>query len=83
MEVLVQPIKQIVEVADNGGTVEIRAVKNVVDVTARGPQGPAGGTKIGGYPVDMANVSDNDVIIFQSQKWVNTQQSNITDGGNF
>lgn len=48
-----------------------------------GPPGPPGPSTIGGFPIVMAEIAENDVIIFQSQAWTNTPQPNLTDGGNF
>lgn len=93
MTVVVQPIKNTVEINEVGApAVEVKQTRVVVEITApgpqgatgpQGPQGEPGNSDIGGYPVQMSGVVDNDVIIFQSQKWVNAPQSNLTDGGNF
>lgn len=93
MDVVVQPIKNTVEVVDAGTPVEVRQVKQVVDVTAPGPQGvqgpqgiqgPPGAATIGGYPVSMANVAPGDIVQFGNQNaWVNAPEQALTDGGNF
>lgn len=48
-----------------------------------GPQGPAGGTDIGGYPVDITDAQDRDVLMWMTGTWVNVNQTEVTDGGNF
>lgn len=48
-----------------------------------GDQGLPGPNLIGGYAIQLTNPSNNDVLAFQSNKWVNNPQSNLTDGGNF
>ena len=54
------------------------------DRGVQGVQGPAGPNLIGGYTIDIApSVASGDLLAFSSNKWVNTPQSNITDGGNF
>lgn len=41
------------------------------------------GTGIGGQPVEITNLSDGDLARFNGMAWVNVNQRNITDGGNF
>ena len=54
------------------------------DQGVQGVQGPEGPNLIGGYTIDIApSVASGDLLAFSSNKWVNTPQSNITDGGNF
>lgn len=48
-----------------------------------GDEGAPGPNLIGGYAIQLSNPSQNDVLAFQSNKWVNNPQSNLTDGGNF
>ena len=48
-----------------------------------GPAGPAGGTVIAGYPVNCNSLMLHDVLMFGVNEWVNTNQTEITDGGNF
>jgi hypothetical protein len=48
-----------------------------------GPVGPSGESTIGGYPVDLTAAQDYDVLMFLGGEWVNTPQTEITDGGNF
>lgn len=86
MSVEVQTIKQVVQVVDRGTTVDVVVEKPQISVTAVGPQGPKGDDSngmIGGYPVNLSNPQDFDVLQFQSQSWVNNPQTNLTDGGNF
>lgn len=49
----------------------------------RGIAGRDGGDYIGGYPVVMSNIQRNDVVMFGVNQWVNTNQTEIVDGGNF
>jgi hypothetical protein len=49
----------------------------------RGVQGPSGNDNIAGYPVVMSNIQQNDVVMFGVNQWVNTNQLEIADGGNF
>lgn len=52
-------------------------------VGPQGPQGPSGESTVGGYPVDITSPQDRDVLMFMSGGWINTPQTEITDGGNF
>jgi len=49
----------------------------------RGIPGRDGGDFIAGYPVVMSNIQYRDVVMFGNNEWVNTNQIEITDGGNF
>ena len=48
-----------------------------------GPVGPPGPNEIGGFPVNITTVQQYDVLMFGTNEWVNTPQTEITDGGNF
>jgi hypothetical protein len=48
-----------------------------------GPVGPSGESNIGGYPIDITAAQNYDVLMFFGGEWVNTPQTEITDGGNF
>ena len=48
-----------------------------------GPQGPSGGTDIGGYPVTITGAQNYDALMFLSNQWVNVNQLEIADGGNY
>lgn len=56
--------------------------KQIVQIN-RGVQGRSGADTIAGYPVVMSNIQRNDVVMFGTNQWVNTNQTEITDGGNF
>ena len=49
----------------------------------RGVQGRSGGDVIGGYPVNITNANRYDVLMFGVGEWVNTPQTEVTDGGNY
>lgn len=48
-----------------------------------GPVGPPGPNEIGGYPVNITSAQQYDVLMFGVNQWVNTPQTEITDGGNY
>lgn len=48
-----------------------------------GPVGPAGPNTIAGYPINCNSLILHDVLMFGVNEWVNTNQTEITDGGNF
>lgn len=48
-----------------------------------GPPGPAGGTEIGGYPINVNTLQNYDALMFLDNEWTNIPQVEITDGGNF
>ena len=48
-----------------------------------GPVGPPGPNTIGGYPINITSAQQYDVLMFGVNQWVNTPQTEITDGGNF
>lgn len=49
----------------------------------RGVAGPPGPNSIGGYGFNITNPQPYDVLMFGGTAWVNTPQTEITDGGNF
>jgi hypothetical protein len=49
----------------------------------QGPVGPSGGTDIGGYPVVITGAQNFDALMFVSNEWINVNQLEISDGGNF
>ena len=55
---------------------------NVIQLN-RGIVGPAGPNEIGGYPVAITNAQNRDLLMWQTGSWVNTNQTEVTDGGNF
>ena len=48
-----------------------------------GPAGPAGPNEIGGYPITITSPQNSDLLMWQTGTWVNTNQTEVTDGGNF
>ena len=48
-----------------------------------GPSGPPGPNTIGGYPINITSAQPQDVLMFGTNEWVNTPQTEIADGGNF
>jgi len=48
-----------------------------------GPPGPPGPNTIGGYPINITSAQPQDVLMFGTNEWVNTPQTEIADGGNF
>lgn len=49
----------------------------------QGPQGQSGGTDIGGYPVVITGAQNYDALMFVSNEWINVNQLEIADGGNY
>jgi len=47
-----------------------------------GPPGPAN-TTIGGYPVNITDAQNRDILMWMTGTWVNVNQTEVTDGGNF
>ena len=56
--------------------------RQVVNIN-RGVAGPPGPSTIGGYPINVAALQPQDVLMFGINQWVNTPQTEIADGGNF
>ncbi|MGV1045481.1 hypothetical protein [Limnohabitans sp.] len=93
MEVLVQPMQSIVQIADGGPTLAVQPQTTRLDITAPGPQGAQGipgpqglpgNAAIGGLPVQITNPMPGDVLqLSATSAWTNSQQDAITDGGNF
>ena len=67
----------------NNLTVEVVPVPTQVVQINRGVQGASGADTIGGYPVRVTNANPYDVLMFGVGEWVNTPQTEISDGGNF
>jgi hypothetical protein len=59
--------------------------RNVINIDRgiTGPPGPPGPNEIGGYPVNITSAQQYDVLMFGTNEWVNTPQTEITDGGNY
>lgn len=49
----------------------------------RGVPGRDGGDFIGGYPVLITSAQNYDALMFINNEWVNVDQLEIADGGNF
>lgn len=49
----------------------------------QGPEGPSGSSNIGGYPVSITGAQNYDALMFVSNEWINVNQLEIADGGNF
>ena len=41
------------------------------------------GSGLGGFPVILNSPQENDILQLKSLEWKNTQQKELTDGGNF
>jgi hypothetical protein len=70
----------------NNLNVQVTATPNqviTIDRGVAGPAGPPGDNFIGGYPVNITAAQPRDVLMFGTNEWVNTPQTEITDGGNF
>jgi len=83
--VTVQDGNNITANIQGGNTVNVQVTpvaKQVVQIN-RGVAGKDGGDKIGGYPVNVTGVNPYDVLMFGVGEWVNTPQTEVTDGGNF
>ncbi|MFZ2736614.1 MAG: hypothetical protein WBI20_14790 [Burkholderiaceae bacterium] len=49
----------------------------------RGLLGPPGPSAVGGFPFAITGLQTGDVLQFGGEQWVNTPQTELTDGGNF
>jgi hypothetical protein len=56
--------------------------RQVVQIN-RGVQGASGNNDIGGYPVSITSAQNYDALMFVSNEWINVNQLEIADGGNF
>lgn len=73
-----------VNVADsNNLTLQVTPTPRQTVQINRGVAGRDGGDKIAGYPVVMSDIKRNDVVMFGTAEWVNVNQTEIADGGNF
>jgi len=48
-----------------------------------GPPGPPGPNTIGGYPITIDAPANRDALMWLEGTWVNINQIEITDGGNY
>jgi hypothetical protein len=67
----------------NNLNVQVTSTPNQVINIDRGIAGPPGPNTIGGYPINIISAQPKDVLMFGTNEWVNTPQTEITDGGNF
>jgi hypothetical protein len=67
----------------NNLNVQVTPVPKQIIQINRGVKGDSGGNDIGGYPVNVTTPNQYDVLMFGVGEWVNTPQTEITDGGNF
>ena len=67
----------------NNLTVQVTPVPRQTIQINRGVKGADGGDKIGGYPVTITDAQQYDVLMFGVGEWVNTPQTEVTDGGNY
>ncbi len=68
-----------------GDTSTAHTLVRVGGVTYRAtvPSLGTGAATLGGYPVNVAGVSDGDVLSFGAGNWVNEKRETLVDGGNF
>jgi hypothetical protein len=64
-------------------TLKVVPPPNQIIQINRGVSGGNGNNNIGGYPVNITNIQQNDALMWRSNFWVNVNQLEITDGGNF
>jgi hypothetical protein len=67
----------------NNLNVQVTPVPKQIIQINRGVKGADGGDNIGGYPVNVTSPNQYDVLMFGVGEWVNTPQTEVTDGGNF
>jgi hypothetical protein len=67
----------------NNLKVQVTPVPQQTISISRGLVGPPGPNTIGGYPINISDAKRYDVLMFGTNEWVNTPQTEITDGGNF
>jgi hypothetical protein len=67
----------------NNLTVQVTPVPSQKIQINRGVAGPSGTESIGGYPINVSALQQQDVLMFGTGEWVNTPQTEIADGGNF
>lgn len=67
----------------NNLNVQVTPVPRQTIQINRGVKGNDGNSDIGGYPVNVTSPNQYDVLMFGVGEWVNTPQTEITDGGNF
>lgn len=60
----------------------VTSERNIVIVTAPGPQGAPGALFIDDKPIVIGSLAANDILIFDGTNWINTPSVNLTmDGG--
>lgn len=67
----------------NNLNVQVTPVPKQIIQINRGVKGTDGNNDIGGYPVNVTSPNQYDVLMFGVGEWVNTPQTEVTDGGNF
>jgi hypothetical protein len=79
----VKPNKLTINVNPFANQVSVNAERNEVEIRSPGIQGASGITTIGGYGFDIQSLAEGDILQFGGEAWVNTPQTEMTDGGNF
>lgn len=72
-----------VEAIANNVNIQVTPQARQVININRGVAGPPGPNEIGGFPVNLEQPQPQDVLMFGTNEWVNTPQTEIADGGNF
>lgn len=83
VEVQITPQRVFVDPQPLQNQVQVNPQKNAVEVRSPGIQGRSGTSEIAGYGFDIQSLTSGDVLQFGGAAWVNTPQTEITDGGNF
>lgn len=91
MSITATVTSQPITASASGGSISASVGSSTITASASGgvgPQGPAGtsGAGLGDLvDVNLSSVADGDLLRFSSQvsKWINANQTLITDGGNF
>lgn len=82
-------VVEVERIIENTVVIE-QPVPTIVEVVTRGPQGipgdiGGGGNAIAilGYPVQLVDGQEDDLLSFTGSAWRNKPQEKVTDGGNF
>lgn len=84
--VTVQDGNNITANIQSGNNINVTVVptpRQVIQINRGGGGGGGDATTIGGYPVNITGANQYDVLMFGVGEWVNTPQTEVTDGGNF